>query len=363
MEKSDNKKEGKKKMSDTKTFPIPFPLEGLKENIYLNTKKNSKLSKDQIINDALKLHSEGNILEATKYYQYFIQQGFIDHKIFSNYGIILRNLGKLQEAKSLISKAIKINPNFAPAYFNMEVILNDLGLLQEAKMANQKGINLSFIQNIDSKYRKNCLNNLSLSRSQFKQDLFVLSELNFKKNGFFVEFGSFDGLIGSNSYMLEKFFDWNGILAEPSIFCHEKLKKNRSVIIETKCVWKESGQEILFNEPLSYKQNATINSFSDNNKELYKEGKKYKVKTISLLDLLDINNAPKFIDYLSIDTEGSEYEILNAFDFQKYKFRVISCEHNFTPIRDKVYKLLINKGYKRKFTKISRVDDWYVYNP
>ena len=107
---------------------------------------------------------------------------------------------------------------------------------------------------------------------------------------------------------------------------------------------------------------ATIDNLSKNNSLFYKKGKKYKVKTITLLDLLDVHNAPKFIDYLSIDTEGSEYDILNAFDFQKYKFNVITCEHNFTPMREKIYDLLMKNGYKRKFTNISRVDDWYVYD-
>ena len=77
--------------------------------------------------------------------------------------------------------------------------------------------------------------------------------------------------------------------------------------------------------------------------------------------MLETYQAPKTIDYLSIDTEGSEYEILKAFDFDKYKFRVITCEHNFTPMRENIYNLLISKGYERKSTNISRVDDWYIY--
>ena len=98
---------------------------------------------------------------------------------------------------------------------------------------------------------------------------------------------------------------------------------------------------------------SSINMFSDKNKQSLKEGNIYKVKTISLLDLLDTYQAPKTIDYLSIDTEGSEYEILKAFDFDKYKFRVITCEHNFTSMREKIYDLLISKGYQRKLTNIS----------
>ena len=77
--------------------------------------------------------------------------------------------------------------------------------------------------------------------------------------------------------------------------------------------------------------------------------------------MLETYQAPKTIDYLSIDTEGSEYEILKAFDFDKYKFRVITCEHNFTSMREKIYDLLISKGYQRKLTSISRVDDWYIF--
>ncbi len=394
MEEADKTEEGKKEVTEVTTWSVPYPLNEIKEYISISPNTTSKPSKVEIIKQAFKFHSQGNITEAAKYYQHFINQGFKDHRVFSNYGTILidlgklqeaelslqkaielkpdysiahsnlgyvlRDLGKLKEAAISLSKAIEINPNFADAHFNLGTILKDLGKRQEARLEKQKGIDISFIQHIDSKYRADCLKNLSRSKSQLKQDLFALSELNFKKNGFFVEFGSYDGLIGSNSYLLEKFFNWNGILAEPSISCHQKLKENRSVIIETKCVWKSSDNEILFNEPFSYKQMATIDSFSDKNQKFYKEGKRYKVKTISLLDLLDINNAPKVIDYLSIDTEGSEYDILNAFDFEKYKFRVITCEHNFTPMREQIYNLLINKGYKRKLTNISRVDDWYI---
>jgi hypothetical protein len=86
----------------------------------------------------------------------------------------------------------------------------------------------------------------------------------------------------------------------------------------------------------------------------------YNVETISLLDMLDKYNAPSIIDYMSIDTEGSEYEILKAFDFNRYKFKVISCEHNFTSARDSIHRLLESKGYERKYEHLSQWDDWYV---
>ena len=55
--------------------------------------------KEQIIYKAFRFHSEGNISEATKHYQSFIKKGYKDFRVFSNYGFILINLGKLQEAE------------------------------------------------------------------------------------------------------------------------------------------------------------------------------------------------------------------------------------------------------------------------
>jgi hypothetical protein len=87
--------------------------------------------------------------------------------------------------------------------------------------------------------------------------------------------------------------------------------------------------------------------------------KVYSVKTVSLYDLLERNNAPKQIDFLSIDTEGSEFDILNSFNFEKYSFRIITCEHNYSKQRKEIRKLLESNGYRRKFSWISFVDDWY----
>jgi hypothetical protein len=72
------------------------------------------------------------------------------------------------------------------------------------------------------------------------------------------------------------------------------------------------------------------------------------------------HNAPKDIDYLSIDTEGSEFEILSAHDFSEYSFKVIPCEHNFTDMREKIHDLLSAQGYVRKYENLSKFDDWYV---
>jgi hypothetical protein len=91
-------------------------------------------------------------------------------------------------------------------------------------------------------------------------------------------------------------------------------------------------------------------------------GKHYGVDTISLNDLLEQFNAPSRIDYLSIDTEGSELRILSSLDFQKYDIRIITVEHNGTQQREKIFSLLSSKGFVRKFQEFSLFDDWYVKN-
>jgi FkbM family methyltransferase len=180
-----------------------------------------------------------------------------------------------------------------------------------------------------------------------------------KRNGFFVEFGATNGVNLSNTYLLEKEFGWSGILAEPAKRWHADLRRNRTSSIETDCVWCDSNSTLIFNELGAL---STIDSFisSDFHGKERAHGTKYSVKTISLEDLLAKHCAPKEIDYLSIDTEGSEYEILSAFNFNKYRFTIITVEHNFTPQREDIFKLLVGHGYVRKLEKLSRFDDWYV---
>ncbi len=80
-----------------------------------------------------------------------------------------------------------------------------------------------------------------------------------------------------------------------------------------------------------------------------------------MYDLLEKYNAPNQIDYLSIDTEGSEFDILNSFDFNwKYKILMITVEHNFTLKRNEIFELLSRYGYKRVYEDVSMFDDWYV---
>lgn len=233
--------------------------------------------------------------------------------------------------------------------------------LEELKKNVSAEIDLKVLQRFNNQNAQKMLKYFSKSKSQYRQDLFVLYQLEFKKNGYFVEFGATNGYELSNTFLLEKELGWNGILAEPARVWQNALKKNRNCNIETDCVWKDTGSKINFKETVDAKL-SSINSFidADSHKKARKKGKVYQVKTISLNDLLLKYNAPKHIEYLSIDTEGSEYEILSHFDFYKYTFDIITCEHNYSPKRNSLYSLLTGQGYQRVFEDLSIADDWYV---
>jgi len=242
----------------------------------------------------------------------------------------------------------------------------DIGILrysslQKLQQNSGAGDDIELLLTLPNEQSPQLLKFLRKSKSQLRQDLFVLSELNFKTGGFFVEFGATDGVGLSNTHLLEKEFGWSGILAEPAHCWHSDLRNNRSATIETHCVWKDSESTLVFNE-VDVAELSTIQTYSntDSHKTERKNGKSYEVKTISLNDLLSKHNAPRDIDYLSIDTEGSEFEILSSFGFSKHSFKIITCEHNFTPMREQIFKLLTKQGYVRKYQELSKFDDWYV---
>ena len=199
------------------------------------------------------------------------------------------------------------------------------------------------------------------SKSQISQDLFVLYFTQQKKDGYFIEIGACDGKHLSNTFALEK-KGWTGIICEPSRFWHQKMK-NRKSILSKKAVFSESGKKLIFNEVPKNPELSGCNDYleNDNNSKLRKDFTSYEVETISLNDLIKKHLDKKQIDYISIDTEGSEFEILKNFDFKKHQVEIFTIEHNFIEDkRDKIFKIMTENDYKRVFESLSHWDDWYV---
>ncbi len=215
---------------------------------------------------------------------------------------------------------------------------------------------------------------LASSKSQYAQDLFVVKQTRAMTGGFFVEFGATDGVRLSNTWLLEKKLGWTGILAEPARVWHTQLNKNRDCSIDYRCVTDASGQFIEFLETgdatdqygASSPELSSMAKYADSgdwaSNIRLKNSVSYEVQTVSLTDLLNHYAAPPIIDYMSIDTEGSEMLILQAFDFSQRLIRVITVEHNHdVSNRQALYDLLTANGYIRVYMDISGADDWYVH--
>jgi FkbM family methyltransferase len=208
-----------------------------------------------------------------------------------------------------------------------------------------------------------CVEHLPRSHAQLLQDLFVLYRTKLKRNGFFVEFGATDGVDLSNTCLLERDHGWTGILAEPFPVWHAALAANRRAVIDHRCVWTSSGDRMAFiasREPELAGLQATADEDMHAARRATDAGE-IQVTTVSLLDLLEQHGAPRDIDYLSVDTEGSEFDILAAFDFSRYRIRIVSVEHNYMETkREAIRELLARHGYRREFEAFSSWDDWYV---
>lgn len=224
---------------------------------------------------------------------------------------------------------------------------------------NEKDLLYRFINSIKEKGK--------FIKSQLYQDVFADFLISNNHEKTFFEFGATDGLDLSNTHLLENFSNWSGLLAEPDPQWHSKLETNRpNVKIVKKCIWKKTGEKINF---LSSNNGAlsTIEDFRYNDKESIPGNsnlrnlnvKNFSVETISLNDAIKkyFSNTPS---YISIDTEGSEFEILKSFNFSKFKPVFFTIEHNFTINQKNIDELMYQNGYVRIFRKITSFDGWYV---
>ncbi len=173
-------------------------------------------------------------------------------------------------------------------------------------------------------------------KSQCGQDQFVAERLGFLRNGVFVDIGANDGVTLSNSYYFEKELGWTGVAVEPLRSAYEKLASSRSCDLVHGCVSDVAG-EVEFLEcdsmngmlsgiasKMDSKQLRTLERT-----RLAQNGIKQMTQVESVTpERLLADHGITRIDYLSIDTEGGELDILRSFDFDKVFVRVISVENN-----------------------------------
>lgn len=199
-------------------------------------------------------------------------------------------------------------------------------------------------------------------KSQKGQDEWLVYEVfKHKENGFFVDLAASDGHFYSNTWILEKKYKWKGICIEPNPTFYRKLIKCRSSINIQACI-DDSIKDLLF---LTFQGmlGGIIDFDTNNNLSLTKNeiqkgiasGKILRLTTKTLEQVLDENNAPNIIDYLSLDVEGAEQRILENFPFNKYTFLSMSIERP-TP---KLHRIFLENGYV--FVKNHMFEAFYIH--
>jgi FkbM family methyltransferase len=189
--------------------------------------------------------------------------------------------------------------------------------------------------------------------SQALQDKDVIEYYREKIGGFFVDAGAFNGVRFSNTYLLEKKYGWKGVCIEPQHDVFNKLTEQRTAICEN---------VVLYSEPktVSFKRRKERgNGFAGIQQHLKRRTPQPKLnetlnlQTKTLTSILDEHNCPKFIDYLSLDTEGSEIEVLKGLDLHRYQVGYMTIEVNSSV--DKPWEVLSHlEPYEFYLKKVSR---------
>lgn len=202
-------------------------------------------------------------------------------------------------------------------------------------------------------------------KSQYNQDRF-LNEKFFhnKKNGVFVDIGAHDGVSLSNSYFFEKDLEWKGLCIEPIPTLFEQLDKNRDCIKIQGCAWSEDTvkkfrmikgyAEMLSGIVDTYEPNH-VKRIDDECKSTDGSYEDVDMPCYNINNLLEKYGLLK-VDFLSIDTEGSELEILKTIDFDRFDIKIILVENNYND--NNLRKFLNSKNYNLDY-RLS-IDDVFV---
>lgn len=197
------------------------------------------------------------------------------------------------------------------------------------------------------------INLLTESKSQNGQDFFALLANDFKRNGVFIEFGAYDGVIFSNTHLLEKQFGWTGILIDPVPSHYASMKRNRNCKTIHAAITVDNNKSVLIEELPASDLSRVIKRY-----KIFK--KIHKVQAFTLPQVIDQNLISKEIDFLSIDIEGADLEILESLDFNQYKIKAICVEHNFREGSDKIINFMHKNGFNHIYSEYSKNDYWFT---
>lgn len=185
--------------------------------------------------------------------------------------------------------------------------------------------------------------------SQFQEDRWIVDNLQLPENGFFVEVGcGADGVLHSNSKHFEE-KGWNGFLIEADPSAIKKIQECRTAPVLNYALSNRDG----YTDFYVYEDKEYSTTLLPNNNKI-------SVKTIGFKSLLLNLGCNRKIDLMSIDTEGSEPDILEGMG--NIRPQILIVEYNTANYRNDVKlisNILTNMNYNIKHTTTCNVIGYY----
>lgn len=197
--------------------------------------------------------------------------------------------------------------------------------------------------------------------SQLGQDHFVLQLLHEQHHGYFIDAGAADGVRSSNTLLLEREYGWHGVCIEPNDRYFAALRSKRQCVCVHACLY-DRDMEVDFLEGANM-LGGIVQAYPPamlryTHAMCGPDPARVRKRTTTIGHILREVGAPPVIDYWSLDTEGSELSILQAFPFDHYRLRVLTVEHNRQPVREALRQFLETRGFRHVHD--FGIDDCYV---
>ena len=174
------------------------------------------------------------------------------------------------------------------------------------------------------------------------------------RDGVFLDVGSGDGIVHSNTYVLEQ-RGWTGICVDP----YPTNMETRTCRMFRDVVFSEAGRKMTFHQAGEVSGLAETH---DTWKSVAERAPAVELTTTTLGDILQRAQAPRYIHYMSLDIEGAELEALRGLPFDRYTFGAMTIEHNYEGRkRNDIQAFLEPRGYRR--VRTWRHDDFYIRYP